>query len=86
MLDEGRHREAVVWIVFGAYIAHAGLQRNAPESERPQHRQGFDRLVRSLGLTSSAVVRQRSGAAARLADAVSAYARAVVDDIAERDD
>lgn len=44
MIREGRHREAMPWIVWNHMVANVAIQNDAPEDEKKQFRETYDRL------------------------------------------
>ena len=70
MIDEGRHREAVFWIVTLVSEAYLVLQNDAPAAEQPVFAAQLQALLTTLGYTSAAAWDARVGAAERLAQQV----------------
>lgn len=44
MIDEGCHREALAWIVWNHIVANVAIQNDAPEEEKRQFKEAYDRL------------------------------------------
>lgn len=48
MIREGRHREAMPWIVWNHMVANVALQNDAPEEDKRQFQDAYDRLYGGL--------------------------------------
>jgi len=44
MIQEGYHREAMPWIVWNHVVANVAIQNDAPEDEKRQFQESFDRI------------------------------------------
>lgn len=78
MIDEGYHREAVVWIWVLYYLSNAAIQNDASEEEKPQFQSAFDRLLSGLDLLAPQAWPDRVQQAQELIDEISGIADGVV--------
>ena len=67
MIDEGKHREAVFWIMTLVTEAYLVLQNDAPDAEKPVFAAQLQGLLAALGYTSAELWAERVAAAERLA-------------------
>ena len=67
MIDEGKHREAVFWIMTLVTEAYLVLQNDAPDAEKPVFAAQLQALLAALGYTSAELWAERVAAAERLA-------------------
>ena len=67
MIDEGKHREAVFWIVTLVTEAYLVLQNDAPDAEKPVFAAQLQALLAALGYTSAELWAERVVAAEHLA-------------------
>jgi hypothetical protein len=70
MIDEGHHREAMLWIEAFFAIALVAIQNDAPQEEKPRFQATFGRLLSDLGLTTPDDWASRLRQAGSLADEV----------------
>ncbi len=67
LIDEGKHREAVFWIVTLVTEAYLVLQNDAPDAEKPVFAAQLQALLAALGYTSAELWAERVATAERLA-------------------
>jgi hypothetical protein len=73
MIEEGQHREAVLWMMMVLWAANLCLQKDAPPEERPRWQERADRFYASLGLSSMEAYRQRVKEAYPLMERIVSY-------------
>ena len=59
MIDEGHHREAMLWMLGAIHLANTAIQNDAPEEEKPTFQAKYDSLLRDLGLSKPEHWQQR---------------------------
>jgi hypothetical protein len=79
MIDEGYHREAVVWIWVLHYLSNAAIQNDAPEEEKPEFQARFEHLLSGLGLLAPQAWPSRLRQAQGLVDEIFEIANGVVE-------
>ena len=80
MIEEGDHREAVLWIGAHLLLSNSAIQMDAPEDEKPQFQMIVDEFVSDLGLRTSEDISSRYQRAKELTDSIFE----VADDIVRR--
>jgi hypothetical protein len=78
MIDEGFHREALLWISAGILISTNAIQIDASEEEKPIFLANAYRLLSDLGLTTSEDIESRIQQARALTDRVFKVADTIV--------
>jgi hypothetical protein len=68
LIDEGKHREAMWWLLFAYTISNATLQQDAAEDERSFHQLQLGRMLGVLAADSEPARRIRALRARHLAD------------------
>src|SRR5436190_779939 len=68
MVEEGRHRKAMVWIAAGLNLANTAIQLDTPEAEQPQFQAYMQQLLFDMGLGAPDDVEARFQRAKALAD------------------
>jgi hypothetical protein len=81
LVDEGLHREAMLWLSSAYYIANAAIQNDGDEAEKLRYRAEFARLFDALASDGAVEWQVRALQARRIADEIFALA----DQIAARD-
>jgi hypothetical protein len=74
LIDEGRHREAMWWLLFGYTISNATLQQDGDEDERSHHQTQLGRMLGVLAVETESSRRIRALRARQLADQLFALA------------
>ena len=70
MIDEGCHREAVLWIYGFLWISNTAIQMDAPEDEKPQFQMKINQLTSDLDLRTSQDMEARCQQAKELTDSI----------------
>jgi len=79
LIERGYHREAVLWILFMHWIAHAALEMEAAEECAHSFEPAFRRLAENLGILSVGSLESK----ARLAEEVLSGSRAIAQQMVE---
>jgi hypothetical protein len=83
MIEEGYHREAVLWIAAGTLISTYAIQLDAPENDKPPFLAAAYRLLSDLGLTTPEEIESRVQQAKALTDRVYKVADFIVNENSE---
>ena len=67
LIQQGNHREVMLWVTFALWLANNAIQIDAPDAEKPLFQARLDRLLQETGLTTPTDVVARSQAARQLA-------------------
>ena len=66
MIDEGHHREAMLWMLGALHLANTALQNDAPAPEKRAFQARYDSLLQDLGLSKPDDWQQRQQRLRRL--------------------
>lgn len=78
MIDEGYHREALLWIHAFLWISNTAIQMDAPEGQKTQFQIKIDQLTSDLGLRASQDIESRFQQAKELTDSIFKVADLIV--------
>jgi len=83
MIEEGYHREAVLWISVGTFIATNAILTDAPENDKPPFLAAAHKFLSDLGLIAFEDIESRIQQAKELTDRVSKVADLIVSENSE---
>ena len=81
LIERGYHREAVLWILFVHWIAHAALEMEAAEECAHSFEPAFQRLADNLEILSGSSIALKR----RLAEEVLSESRSIAQEMVERE-
>ena len=84
LIDEGKHREAMWWLLFGYTISNSTLQQDAEADERSYHQAQVGRMLGVLATEQEAARRIRALRARQLADQLFVLADELVDRLTQQ--
>ncbi len=79
LIQEGNHREAMLWIVILLIFANIAIQHDAPEAEKPLFQAKLDRLFQEIGFGAPNYVETRLQGARELAKNIFTLADEIVE-------
>ncbi|MBV9228283.1 MAG: hypothetical protein JOZ18_03130 [Chloroflexi bacterium] len=68
LIQEGNHREIMLWITLVLLLSNTTIQQDAPESEKPFFQAKLDRLFQEIGFDAPNCIESRLQGAKELAD------------------
>jgi hypothetical protein len=79
LVEDGYHREAMLWIMCMRAVCQATIDKDAPDREKAQHTQRYKAFLAELGLGSAKDLQERAQYGERLLDEVMHVAEQIID-------